>query len=304
MSSLLLNMRRSSSKQGKTKVINFNICRIVIPSSLVGTLFGVLINHTAGDVPILIMLGVILSFMAYTSVRNTWSLYVAESSKKLVSDSQALKDVSAKSSSIGSPLRRSEVVGAVALLLLVIFCGTFRFHMNRWSYMLAHPVFAQATRCLTLIVPISVCLLATAYSSYVNVGEKLMKPMEAFKYICMSVFTGCFAGLVGIGGGLIFSPFFLLMGLDPSVAVATSSTCVIFTSASTTFQYLFTGRIIMSLTLLYGISNLIASYCGTSLTLFLQDRFTERRSFISGIVAFAVLLSSGLVGAKLVSLCF
>ena len=51
-----------------------------------------------------------------------------------------------------------------------------------------------------------------------------------------------FAGLVGIGGqeikvaglhgarlcagGLIFSPFFLLMGVDPSVAVATSSTCV------------------------------------------------------------------------------
>ncbi len=38
--------------------------------------------------------------------------------------------------------------------------------------------------------------------------------------------------------GLIFSPYFLLMGIEPATAVATSSTCVIFTSSSTTFQLL------------------------------------------------------------------
>lgn len=122
------------------------------------------------------------------------------------------------------------------------------------------------------------------------------------KYALMAAFTGCFAGLVGIGGGLIFSPFFLLMGVDPSVAVATSSTCVIFTSASTTFQYLLTGRIIMTLALFYGVCNLAASYCGTSLVLFLQERFPGRRSIVSGIVTFAVLLSAGLVAAKIATI--
>ena len=90
---------------------------------------------------------------------------------------------------------------------------------------------------------------------------------------------------------------------------------VIFTSASTTFQYLLTGRIIMSLALFYGVArfgahpspqgrlansvlsvlcaitcwwtpkvcNLAASYCGTSLVLFLQERFPGRRSIVSGI---------------------
>merc|ERR1719181_466926 len=88
---------------------------------------------------------------------------------------------------------------------------------------------------------------------------------EVFGYSTMALLTGCFAGLVGIGGGLVFSPFFLWMGVDPSIAVATSSTCVIFTSSSTTMQYLFTDRIIISLTLLYGLVCLTASYCGTSM---------------------------------------
>merc|ERR1712113_271594 len=62
-------------------------------------------------------------------------------------------------------------------------------------------------------------------------------------YVLMSTLTGLLAGLVGIGGGLIFSPFFIQMGIDPHVAVASSATCVIFTSASTSFQYIFTDRV-------------------------------------------------------------
>merc|ERR1719145_497758 len=102
-------------------------------------------------------------------------------------------------------------------------------------------------------------------------------------YHAMAVVTGALAGLVGIGGGLIFAPFFLGMGVEPSVAVATSSTCVIFTSSSTTLQYLLTDRIIMSLTVVYGIVNLIASYAGTRFVHSLQDAHLTRRSMITAI---------------------
>merc|ERR1719183_2666770 len=94
---------------------------------------------------------------------------------------------------------------------------------------------------------------------------------EVALYQFMGVSTGCLAGLVGIGGGLIFSPFFLVLGIEPSVAVATSSTCVIFTSSSTTMQYLFTDRIMMCLTFLYGAVCVLASYLGTSLVHHLQE---------------------------------
>ena len=75
--------------------------------------------------------------------------------------------------------------------------------------------------------------------------------------------TGVLAGLVGVGGGLVLSPFFLITGMEPAMAVGTSATCVLFTSCSTTIQYVFTDRIIMSLAVVYGFVALAASYVGT-----------------------------------------
>merc|ERR1719436_2269913 len=118
---------------------------------------------------------------------------------------------------------------------------------------------------LTLVLPITVCSLVMVFYSRACALHEQWRPVEVFKYEAMGVLTGCLAGLVGIGGGLIFSPFFLLMGIDPAVAVATSSTCVIFTSSSTTMQYLFTDRVVMSLAVVYSIVTLVASYVGTSL---------------------------------------
>merc|ERR1719326_2742588 len=124
---------------------------------------------------------------------------------------------------------------------------------------------------------------------------------EVALYEGMGVTTGCLAGLVGIGGGLIFSPFFLVVGVEPHVAVATSSTCVIFTSSSTTMQYLLTDRIITSLALVFGIVNLVASSAGTSFVHFLQDNFQTRKSYITMIVALGVALSAVLSVVKLVT---
>merc|ERR1719213_1192492 len=122
---------------------------------------------------------------------------------------------------------------------------------------------------------------------------------QVSSYQLMACTTGALAGLVGIGGGLVFSPFFLYMGVDPSIAVATSSTCVIFTSSSTTMQYLFTDRIMMCLTFLYGGVCILASYMGTSLVHYLQEIMPGRKSFISGIVAVGVLISAVLSMFKL-----
>merc|ERR1711924_254282 len=104
--------------------------------------------------------------------------------------------------------------------------------------------------------------------------------------------TGCLAGLVGIGGGLIFSPFFLISGVEPAVAVATSATCVIFTSSSTTLQYMLIDRIHMALAVFYGLVNVASSAVGTKMVHYLQARFAKQRSIITFIVAAAVGISA------------
>merc|ERR1719263_726170 len=117
-------------------------------------------------------------------------------------------------------------------------------------------------------------------------------------YQTMALVTGLLAGLIGIGGGLIFSPFLLVTGVEPAVAVATSATCVIFTSSSTTMQYMLIDRIHMVLALWYGVVNLGASYWGTKLVHYCQDVFAGRKSLITFIVAVAVGISTVLAVTK------
>merc|ERR1719387_3131589 len=105
------------------------------------------------------------------------------------------------------------------------------------------------------MVPICACLAASLLCGH-RVATRSAWPMKGvLAFQGCGLVTGMLAGLVGIGGGLIFSPFFLLAGMDPGTAVATSSTCTIFTSSSTTMQYILTYRIIMSLAVVYGIVN-------------------------------------------------
>mmetsp|Transcript_30967 Transcript_30967/g.46725 ORF Transcript_30967/g.46725 Transcript_30967/m.46725 type:complete len:93 (+) Transcript_30967:1-279(+) len=90
--------------------------------------------------------------------------------------------------------------------------------------------------------------------------------------------------------------------MEPHVAVGTSSTCVLFTSSSTTIQYLFTDRILMSLALVYGVVTLLGSSGGTTLVHALQDTFSTKKSYITWVVAAGVATSAVLSLAKFVEL--
>merc|ERR1719443_717191 len=132
------------------------------------------------------------------------------------------------------------------------------------------------------------CILFTGHFGVVANREVGWQPRSVVLYQVVSVATGLLAGLVGVGGGLILSPFFLLTGMEPAMAVGTSATCVLFTSSSTTMQYIFTDRIIMSLAVVYGLVTLVASFFGTLLVHYIQDRFDGRKSYITAIVAVGV----------------
>ena len=59
----------------------------------------------------------------------------------------------------------------------------------------------------------------------------------------MSYFTGIAAGTLGIGGGMILGPFMLALGMDPNLSTALSGFTVLFTSSSTTSQFIIAGAI-------------------------------------------------------------
>jgi len=54
----------------------------------------------------------------------------------------------------------------------------------------------------------------------------------------LGLLAGLLSGLLGIGGGLIFSPLLLLLGLDPHQALATSSLAIVPTTLGGTWSHL------------------------------------------------------------------
>lgn len=64
---------------------------------------------------------------------------------------------------------------------------------------------------------------------------------STFELLYKSYISGILSGLLGIGGGLIINPLLLEMGHSPLVASALSAFVVLFTSASTSTQFLILG---------------------------------------------------------------
>ena len=58
----------------------------------------------------------------------------------------------------------------------------------------------------------------------------------------LGLLAGALAGLLGIGGGLIFAPLLLWMGLPPHQALATSTFAIVPTALGGTVTHLQIGR--------------------------------------------------------------
>lgn len=226
----------------------------------------------------------------------------------------------------GVPTSRDAGMGG-ALLIIVVLGGILRFHMNacraevlgditkvgacnhpvnllfnhRMEKWMKEPHTAMILEQMVWSLPIWTCIAITVHFGFVANREVGWQPRSVVTYQIVSILTGLLAGLVGVGGGLILSPFFLLTGMDPATAVGTSATCVLFTSSSTTIQYIFTDRIMMSLAVAYGVVSLVGSCLGTVLVHHIQDKYA-RKSYITTIVAVSVAISAMLSVVKFVYL--
>mmetsp|Transcript_41261 Transcript_41261/g.114705 ORF Transcript_41261/g.114705 Transcript_41261/m.114705 type:complete len:530 (-) Transcript_41261:199-1788(-) len=393
ISSWVLNSRKLVAWETKRETaIDYNICRLVIPGALSGTLVGVILNWRLPGWTILMVLSLILVFITISVTWTTARQYAQEQAEALEderleaeivkevqdklhgtssfggygprdSSTSAAENASAQPACMGllhpvsldkggifAPRRASrirrpsmnapdttkmrnkilwwDITLCIGILFAVITAGVLRFHVSEClgapgadqQRACGHPMLFWLGRgtleswlrysggniitTCTIVVPLSACTLVELFYARLLIRYERWRVWEVLLYSLVATLTGCLSGLVGIGGGLIFSPFFLLVGVHPSVAVATSSTCVIFTSASTSLQYLLTDRIIISLTLVYGTMSLGASYLGTSFVHFLEERFWGRKSFVSFIVGLGVALSTILSITKLCCMMF
>lgn len=74
-------------------------------------------------------------------------------------------------------------------------------------------------------------------------GDVEWNPTNTLIYPAICFFAGFFAGLFGIGGGIVKGPLMLFMGVHPLVASATCAVMIMFTSLAGTTMYIAFGTL-------------------------------------------------------------
>ena len=113
--------------------------------------------------------------------------------------------------------------------------------------------------------------------------------------ICM--FAGFFAGMFGVGGGIVKGPLMLAMGVHPSVAAATSACMILFTSFTATSSFMVFGLLIPDYGMVCVVVGFVATYIGQILLGKLMAKF-QRNSYIAFSIGGIVLLSVILMTAQ------
>ncbi|MBL6665150.1 MAG: sulfite exporter TauE/SafE family protein [Rickettsiales bacterium] len=96
-------------------------------------------------------------------------------------------------------------------------------------------------------------------------------PVNVLVILALGLATGFLAGMFGIGGGFLATPFLMFIGIPPAVAVATSTNQIIASSVSGLFGHLRKGNVDIKMGIILVIGGLIGSTFGVTIFKLLQQ---------------------------------
>jgi uncharacterized membrane protein YfcA len=110
-------------------------------------------------------------------------------------------------------------------------------------------------------------------------------------YPAICCLGGFFAGMFGIGGGIVKGPLMLAMGVHPAVSSASSACMILFTSFTATTSFVVFGLLIWDYALVCLCIGFLATIVGQVGLSYLMKRY-QRNSYIAFSIGFVVLLSA------------
>lgn len=246
------------------RLIDMNLAALLEPATLLGTIPGVLLNVVFPALVITILLVVLLSFTAYTTLKKGVEQRRAENAARL-----AAGDASVQKNDPTRPL-----LAAAAKPTLVV--GTEAAHDGVWRWYQIGALLASGAalagaqsaeslfECGTWQYWALICAPVPVIGFFC-VYFALQPPKRSrFPWIwtVAGLTAGGVAGFLGIGGGMVKSPLMISMGTTPQVATATASFMILFTSAATTLQFILLKRLRWQFMLWYGGVGMVGSFLG------------------------------------------
>jgi uncharacterized membrane protein YfcA len=105
-----------------------------------------------------------------------------------------------------------------------------------------------------------------------NKSEMEMNTENTIKLVGVSFLGGWISGALGMGGGSVFNPVLLSMGVPPQVASASSMYMIIFSTGASTVTYMINDLLMFS----YGFWAGFFCIIGTILGMFLLEKWMRR----------------------------
>jgi uncharacterized membrane protein YfcA len=128
-------------------------------------------------------------------------------------------------------------------------------------------------------------------------GDVEWNPVNTLIYPAICFFAGFFAGLFGIGGGIVKGPLMLYMGVHPQVASATCAVMIMFTSLAGTTMYIAFGTLLWDYGLFFFTLGLAATCVGQYGVSYLVQKY-RRVSLVSLSIGAVVALSTILMAIQ------
>ena len=160
-----------------------------------------------------------------------------------------------------------------------------------------------------VVIFVGVCTLCTIIGIKVvnreqalkkKVGRGLVKGDVKFekavvsKLVIFALLGGWVSGALGLGGGAIFNPLLLSMGVPPAVASSTGMYMIMFSTAGSSITYIVFGTLNMPFALWIGCWCAVASLIGLYILNKVMKKF-DRQSPVVFLLAFVLGLSALLV---------
>ncbi|KAL7580052.1 hypothetical protein ACA910_005037 [Epithemia clementina (nom. ined.)] len=113
-----------------------------------------------------------------------------------------------------------------------------------------------------------------------------------YPFVCC--FAGFFAGMFGVGGGIVKGPLMLAMNVHPAVSAASSACMILFTSFTATTSFIVFGLLVVDYAVVGLVIGFIATIVGQVGLSYLAKK-AQRNSFIAFSIGGVVLLSAFLM---------
>lgn len=250
--------------------IDWDIIVMMEPSTIAGAVIGSFMSKCLPDFVLTVALSLVLMALAYRTLGKGVSMFrkesAAEAAQKPPQGAAALRpayeglpqadpnpeaDLLKPSNSCGIPVGKVVLLalcfaGCVVLTVLKgsgrgsiigVTCGSISF----W-------ILAIGT--VPWVVSFGLCfrsVLVREYDQKVEAkhvfreNEIRWDSWATIKYPALCTLAGLFAGLFGVGGGIVKGPLMLEMGVDPQVAAATAATMIFFTTSAACVSFFVFG---------------------------------------------------------------